>query len=95
MKYRMYSIFDQAVKTFLPADYLHSDAEAIRKFTHNVNNKDMGFLYSAPEHYSLYHVGEYDDETGTFKTHEPVIIIKAVQVKSTDDNVNQLRMAGT
>lgn len=82
MQYRMYSIHDQAVKTYLPPDYLQSDAEAIRKFTHNVNNKEMGFLYSAPEHYSLYWVGEYDSDTGRFTTMEPQVIIKAVQVKN-------------
>lgn len=95
MKYRMYSIHDQAVRTFLPADYLHTDEEAIRKFRANVNNKEMGFLFSAPEHYSLYCVGEYDSDTGLFKGQEPEIIIKAVQLKSTEDSVNQLRMAGT
>lgn len=81
MKYQMYSIHDQAVRTFLPPDYLSTDEEAIRKFTHNVNNKEMGFLNSAPEHYALYRCGEYDSETGTFTQQEPVIIIKAVQVK--------------
>lgn len=95
MKYKLYSIFDQAVKTFLPADYLHTDEEAIRKFRHNVNNKDMGFLFSAPEHYSLYCVGEFDGATGKFTPQEPEIIIKAIQLKSTEDATNQLRMAGT
>lgn len=91
----MYSIHDQAVRTFLPADYLHTDEEAIRKFRANVNNKEMGFLFSAPEHYSLYHVGEYDSDTGIFTSEQPTCIIKAVQLKSTEDSVNQLRMAGT
>jgi hypothetical protein len=95
MKFKMYSIHDQAVKTFLPPDYLHTDEEAIRKFRANVNNKEMGFLFSAPEHYALYNVGEYDSDTGMFAPQQPEIIIKAVQVKSTEDSVNQLRMAGT
>lgn len=95
MKYQMYSIHDQAVRTFLPADYLSTDEEAIRKFRANVNNKEMGFLFSAPEHYSLYKVGIYDSDTGTFTGMEPEIVIKAIQLKSTEDNVNQMRMAGT
>lgn len=84
MRYQMYSIYDQAVKRFLPADYLQTDEEAVRKFTHNVNNKEMGFLNSAPEHYILYRTGIFDSETGRFTSAEPEVIIKAVQVKRTD-----------
>lgn len=84
MIYEIFSIHDQATKTFMPGDYVKSAEEAIRKFKHNVNNEKMGFLYSNPEHFTLYRLGKYDDESGRYDSIEPQVVIKAVQVKATE-----------
>jgi len=82
MKLKLYAIHDAAVKEFIGPEPQRTHGEAERKFRHAVNNKENGHLYSSPENFSLYCVGEYDTETGIIKPlPEPQHIITAMQCK--------------
>lgn len=82
MKLKLYAIHDAAVKEFLGPEPAKTHAEAERKFAFNVNREESGFLFSKPENFSLYFVGEYDTETGLLGAmREPQHIITAVQCK--------------
>lgn len=83
MKLKLYAIHDQTVKEFIGPETSRTHAEAERKFKHNVNNPEMGFLHSNAENFSLYHIGDYDTETGKLAPlNEPTHIITAVQCKN-------------
>lgn len=94
MKYQMYSIHDSAVKVFLPPVYCRTHGEAERQFAYNVNQKDNGHLHRSPGNFTLFHVGEYDDETGQAKPCVPVVVMTGIQAKDTETD-GQLRVAGT
>lgn len=79
---KLYAIHDAAVKEFLGPEPAKTHGEAERKFRHNVNNKDAGFLFTNPDNFSLYCVGEYNSETGLLNPlREPQHIITGIQCK--------------
>ena len=63
MKYGLYAIKDSK-STFMPCNADLNDATAIRNFEHAVMQPDS-LLRSHPNDYSLYLVGDYDNESGT------------------------------
>lgn len=60
MKHRVYCVFDQAARAYLPPFILHSDDLAARVFGDAVNESGHQFN-KHPEDYSLYRIGDYDD----------------------------------
>lgn len=90
MIYEMYTVFDKAVRAYLPPFYCRSRGEALRSFTAAVNEKDHQFNKYVSD-YTLYFVGTFDDHGAVVVAHEPQRIISAVEV-STDDVFNQSNM---
>jgi len=83
MKLNVYAIRDQAVGAFNTPIFLRSHGEAIRSFADGVNNpgKD-NLLNQHPEHYTLYWLGEYDDQYGSFDCpKEPQVLSSGINVK--------------
>lgn len=80
MQMQVFSIFDQKAKVFNLPFFKHTAAEAERDFTAVVRDpKSVPGQF--PEDFDLYHVGEYDDQTGIIKSLDtPQHIIKAIQV---------------
>lgn len=74
MKLNVYVIRDQRTSYMTPSvDY--NDQSAIRNFEHAVLQKDSLFNTHA-EDYSLYRIGEYDNQTGRISPEEsPVLIL--------------------
>lgn len=93
---KVYTIHDSAVKAFVTPHFARSHGEAERNFRAAVNDEKNGHLYNSPENFTLFHIGEYDDETGIISSRAPESILSGVQVKqSLSDSERQLRMAGT
>ncbi len=74
MKMNLYVIRDQRTSFMTPTvDY--NDQSAVRNFEHAVLQKDSLFNTHA-EDYSLYRIGEYDNNTGCVVSEEsPVLIL--------------------
>lgn len=70
---KVYSIKDETVGFFNPPFICRSDAEAIRGFSFLINDKECQ-LSRYPEHYNLYVLSEFDDETGLFNFNSPVLL---------------------
>lgn len=82
MKLKLYAVHDQAVKEFIGPEAARTHGEAERRFKMNVNNPENGLIHNNPENFSLFHIGEYDTETGKLAPMpEPQHIISAIQVK--------------
>lgn len=81
MKLQMYSVRDAKASVFHPPYFNRSHGEAERNFDQLVNDpKSVQCQY--PEDWDLYHLGEYDDESGQMSTlPSPKHLIKAVDVK--------------
>lgn len=82
MKMSIYAIFDSAVKTYSRPMFLNTDNEAIRSFQSECNR--VGSVINAhPDQFTLFNIGEYDDNTSLIKSSEPRSLGNAVQYKDT------------
>lgn len=70
MIHRMYSIYDQAAKAFLPPITVRSDGQALRAFADCVNSKNHQFS-EHPEDYAVYFLGEWCDSSAEFIASHP------------------------
>lgn len=77
----MYSVYDTAALAYTLPWYLHRREQAIRTFSNMC--KDPEHQYNKnPEDFTLYYLGEYDDENGNIEMMDrPEALLKGVDVK--------------
>jgi len=63
MKLLMFAVYDSKAGAYLQPFFMRSVPEAIRAFTDTVSNPDTAF-HRHGEDFTLFQVGEYDDQTG-------------------------------
>ena len=66
MKEQLFSVFDHAAQRFLSPFYSPTIEYAIRQFRATVNTLDHQFN-KFPEDYTLFHLGEFNQELGVIK----------------------------
>lgn len=64
MIHKIYSVYDAKAETFTPPFFQHREGMALRTFKDCICDKGHTFGMH-PEDYTLFDLGEYDDETGT------------------------------
>lgn len=76
MKHAVYSVRDTCVGSFLLPMFFQNNAAAVRALGDAVNrpDKDNNF-HQHPEHYQLYRVGDFDDESGSLEPMVPEFIV--------------------
>lgn len=79
MVLKAFSIRDQKVGVYNMPWFKTSHGEAERDFR-TICNDEKSKINMYPEDFDLYHIGEYDDNTGVFKPLDtPHHVIKAVE----------------
>lgn len=79
MKYPVYSIRDQKVGFQPQLIVEQSDQSAIRGFSYAINGNE-GLMNYSPSDFDLFRIGEFDTETGEFKSVNPVNICSGISV---------------
>lgn len=69
MKLFAFSVYDSAVGTYSPPFFVRAGGLAIRDFRFEIANPESR-LSKSPGDYSLFCMGEFDDETATFSLFE-------------------------
>lgn len=81
MKLKIYAIRDQQVDAFSTPIFMVSTGHAIRGFSDQVNDKtENNMLNKHAEDFALYALGEFDTDTGEFKTERPAQIALAKEL---------------
>ena len=71
----LYSCYDKKTGVYSAPFQHHTLDEAIRSFADAVNKpNEQSLLYTHPEDYVLYKVGEFDDATGTLIADHKAIV---------------------
>ena len=70
MKHAYYAIYDRAAKCYVHVSEGKTN-ETFRRMCDALAKDKTTFIGVAPEDYKGYRVAEFDDETGTFTSHEP------------------------
>jgi len=66
----IYSVHDSKALAYLPPFFMHNKNMAIRSFQDAVQDDGSSF-HRHPEDYSLWELGEFDDNTGEIIYHTP------------------------
>ena len=84
----MYSVYDEATQAFATPFFLPTDASAKRAFTDAVMQDQNISKY--PKDYSLFRIGEFDDNPGTL-THEerPVPIMAGFEAANAAKDIQE------
>lgn len=84
MKYIILSVRDAKADAFGRPIFVGTVATGARSFSDEVNRKDAdNQMFNHPEDFSLYDLGSFDDQTGSFELHSsPQFVLEAVTVKS-------------
>ena len=72
MKTKAFAVYDSKVKNYTKPLYQRNAAEAIRGFEEECNNPESK-INKFPSDFTLFEIGEYDDETAVL-TSEPAPI---------------------
>ena len=80
MTANIYTVKDEMTGTFLNPNIIKTDEEALRIFKYQINNTPI--WKDNPEDFSLYKVGNFDDETGTIVGTIPEKLIGGRSVKN-------------
>lgn len=62
---KMFTVYDSKAEAYLPPFYSKSKGEALRSFTDAVNDPQSQ-LNKHPEDYTLFEVGDFDENLGGF-----------------------------
>lgn len=80
MSLKLYSVYDSKVSAYLQPQVLRSKGEAIRSFGAACNTKDHNF-YLYAEDYTLFEIGDWDEETCSVTLHlTPISLGKAIEI---------------
>lgn len=79
MKTLVYTVYDQKVERYLQPFFMQTKGAALRAWMDAVRDPKTSFN-KHPEDYTLFEIGEYDEETGSFLNHNtPVSCGKAIE----------------
>ena len=74
MIHKIFAIHDTQARAYLPPFFLHQTEMAIRTFRDCINSDDHQFGRN-PGDYTLFEIGNYDDELGQITNHkEPIML---------------------
>lgn len=79
---KVYVIHDSAVKSFVSPHFCRTHGEAERNFKQAVNDPKTGHLHNSPDQFTLFYIGEYDDQTGLVTSlPAPQAVLSGAQAK--------------
>lgn len=81
--FKVVAVKDELTNSFLQPTMIESIEEAERLFAYQVNT--IGLWKENPEDYSLYHIGSFDQETGTLIGITPVKIAGGRAVRKQEE----------
>jgi hypothetical protein len=84
MKSKLYSVYDVKVCFFFPPFAKTNDYDALRVFLHLKGQPGSDFN-RFPQDYQLYHIGEFNDETGLVSGQVPPRLIQDVYATQPDN----------
>lgn len=72
MKLKIYSVYDAKLEAYMQPFFMQTRGQALRAFTDTCNDTNTQFS-KHPEDFTLFELGEYDDESGLFTNLEAKI----------------------
>ena len=81
---KIYAVRDNAIEAFGQPIFVEAQGQAVRSFIDEANNPES-MLNKHPEDFDLYHIGEYNKQTGAIMGVTPERIARAIDhIKTTN-----------
>jgi len=93
MKQKIFTIYDSKANAYLTPFFLHQDAMAVRIFTDCVNDLSHQFG-KHPEDYTLFSLGDWNDDKAKFLTTPPKALgngVEFIATKYEDPPIGELK----
>lgn len=81
---KLFTIYDEAAKAYLPPFLLPESGQAIRTFANCINSNDHQFGKN-PEDYTLFSLGHFNDASASITPHAPKSLGNGVQFITPDN----------
>lgn len=82
MRYNLCAILDAKLGEYGPPMAFQKSGQAVRQFGDEVQRQDKNNqMYTHPEDFTLWHVGDYESETGEVFTQAPRLLASASEYK--------------
>lgn len=92
MDLKIFAIYDQKAKVFIPPFYAHNEGTALRQFSNAINSPDSD-MSKYPEDFTLFLIGEFDDNKGEITGKAPSTMVNGLQmVEEKPINRDQLQL---
>ena len=75
---KIFTVYDSKAKAYLAPFYMHEEGMATRIFGQTVNDKTHAYGKS-PSDYTLFNIGEFDDNTAKFNPITPISLGNGVE----------------
>ena len=85
MKLNIYTIYDDAAKAYMQPFMFQTDGLAVRAFSDNINSDKSNNISEHPEQFTLFKIGEFDDQAATIATFEPPQMLGNGRTYKTED----------
>jgi len=69
MKSKVYTVYDAKIEAYMNPFLMQTKGQAIRAFQDTINGKESQFS-KHPEDFTLFEIGEYDDNKGHYTMHD-------------------------
>lgn len=69
MKSKVFTIYDSKAEAFMNPFLMSKKGQAIRAFENSINDPSTQF-HQHPADYTLFEIGEFDDETGNYSMYD-------------------------
>lgn len=82
MKYLIFGVFDSAIQSYGRPIFAHTNGQASRSFTDEVNRAaDDNQYFKHPEDFELHLLGSFDDANGALESFVPSCILRGKDTK--------------
>ena len=88
MKHKMFVVFDSKANAYMQPWFLTTEGMAIRAFTDCINTKDHNFARH-PEDYTLFKIGEFDDQKADIQWQAPKSIGNGIEYLKPQTDVTE------
>ena len=86
---KIYSIYDEKAKAYLPPFFLNNDEVAMRAVENCLDTPDHQFA-KHPQDYTLYYIGEWDDNSANINS-EFELICPLIALKTTTPELKEVK----
>lgn len=91
MKHQLFSVYDSKAKAYMPPFVMHENAMAVRVFADCINDTSHAFGKN-PQDYTLFNIGEFDDNKGQVTKGLNVSHGNGVELLRSEENSDQQQL---